>query len=128
MIFDTGAFTDNIKVIQYSSQNNAAIKPFVAEIWQNLFVVSKNEENKSVAAECVGRLTIIDPATCISGLKVRSIYFYKPCYQAALTITRKHLVTRNHQREQWSYLQFDTPSQIQLAVMMITSDLSSLTF
>lgn len=65
-----------MQVIQYSSQNNAAIKPFVAEIWQNLFVVSKNEENKSVAAECVGRLTIIDPATCISGLQVHAPYLH----------------------------------------------------
>ncbi|KAF3903459.1 hypothetical protein ABW20_dc0105140 [Dactylellina cionopaga] len=57
------------EILQHSVQKPENISGFSAEIWQHLFAAAKHDESKSIAAECVGRLAIIDPRTYIPGLQ-----------------------------------------------------------
>ncbi|KAF3930696.1 hypothetical protein ABW19_dt0208445 [Dactylella cylindrospora] len=59
------------EILQHSSQKSETIIAFSGQIWEHLFVAARHEESKSIAAECVGRLAIIDPETFIPGLKQR---------------------------------------------------------
>ncbi|KAI5811207.1 armadillo-type protein [Peziza echinospora] len=49
------------EIIQHSDTSSVDIKPYAKEMWSALFSIAKNDDSKAVGAECVGRLTIIDP-------------------------------------------------------------------
>ncbi|EWC48613.1 hypothetical protein DRE_01835 [Drechslerella stenobrocha 248] len=59
------------EILQHSVQKPENIGEFGSEIWEHLFSAAKHDESKSIAAECVGRLVIIDPGTYIPGLQQR---------------------------------------------------------
>ena len=45
------------------------LKPYAKQIWTSLFSITKNDDAKAVGAECVGRLTIIDPRSFLPELQ-----------------------------------------------------------
>lgn len=61
----------SIKEILQQDDTEAEITPFASTLWQNLVVASQLEDNKAIGAECIGRLTIIDPKTFLPQLQVR---------------------------------------------------------
>ncbi|KAG0127526.1 armadillo-type protein [Tuber indicum] len=57
------------EIIQHSDDTTANIKPYADQIWKALFSMAKNDDSKAVGAECVGRLTIIDPYSYLPELQ-----------------------------------------------------------
>jgi cullin-associated NEDD8-dissociated protein 1 len=60
-----------IKEILQQDDTEPEIIPYASTLWQNLVAASQLEDNKAIGAECVGRLTIIDPKTYLPQLQVR---------------------------------------------------------
>ena len=69
-------FLHAIKEILQHEDTESEIIPYASTLWQNLVVASQLEDNKAIGAECIGRLTIIDPKTYLPQLQV-SIPPYK---------------------------------------------------
>ena len=65
-------FLHSIKEILQHDDTESEIIPYASTLWQNLVVASQLEDNKAIGAECIGRLTIIDPKTHLPQLQVRS--------------------------------------------------------
>lgn len=61
----------SIKEILQQDDTESEIIPYASTLWQNLVVTSQLEDNKAIGAECIGRLTIIDPKTYLPQLQVR---------------------------------------------------------
>ncbi|KAF1941448.1 TIP120-domain-containing protein [Clathrospora elynae] len=59
----------SIKEILQQDDTECEIIPFASALWQNLVVASQSEDNKAIGAECIGRLTIIDPKTYLPQLQ-----------------------------------------------------------
>ena len=47
------------EILQHASGND--IGPFGDQLWKSLFAAASAEDNRAVAAECIGRLAMIDP-------------------------------------------------------------------
>jgi cullin-associated NEDD8-dissociated protein 1 len=60
----------SIKEILQQEDTESEIIPFASTLWQNLVAASQAEDNKAIGAECIGRLTIIDPKTYLPQLQV----------------------------------------------------------
>ncbi|OSS46049.1 hypothetical protein B5807_08321 [Epicoccum nigrum] len=58
-----------IKEILQQEDTESEIIPYASTLWQNLVAASQLEDNKAIGAECVGRLTIIDPKTYLPQLQ-----------------------------------------------------------
>jgi len=58
-----------IKEILQQDDTESEILPFASTLWNNLVVASQLEDNKAIGAECIGRLTIIDPKTYLPQLQ-----------------------------------------------------------
>ncbi|KAF2627364.1 TIP120-domain-containing protein [Macroventuria anomochaeta] len=58
-----------IKEILQHDDTESEIIPYASTLWQNLVAASQLEDNKAIGAECVGRLTIIDPKTYLPQLQ-----------------------------------------------------------
>ncbi|KAI8932055.1 hypothetical protein NX059_010944 [Plenodomus lindquistii] len=58
-----------IKEILQQDDTESEIMPFASTLWNNLVVASQLEDNKAIGAECIGRLTIIDPKTYLPQLQ-----------------------------------------------------------
>ena len=56
-----------------SPEGLEALKPYVPQIWPVLYghFESAEEGTRNVVAECVGKLTLLDPDTLLPKLKVR---------------------------------------------------------
>ncbi|KAF2126485.1 TIP120-domain-containing protein [Dothidotthia symphoricarpi CBS 119687] len=59
----------SIKEILQQDDSESEIIPYASTLWQNLVVASQFEDNKAIGAECIGRLTIIDPKTYLPQLQ-----------------------------------------------------------
>lgn len=46
------------------------IIPYAQSLWSNILTASQTEDNKTIGAECIGRLAIIDPKTYLPQLQV----------------------------------------------------------
>lgn len=46
------------------------IIPYAQPLWSNILTASQTEDNKTIGAECIGRLAIIDPKTYLPQLQV----------------------------------------------------------
>jgi cullin-associated NEDD8-dissociated protein 1 len=66
-------FLHSIKEILQHDDTESEIIPYASTLWQNLVVASQLEDNKAIGAECIGRLTIIDPKTYLPQLQVSSL-------------------------------------------------------
>lgn len=64
-------FLHSIKEILQHDDTESEIIPYASTLWENLVVASQLEDNKAIGAECIGRLTIIDPKTYLPQLQVR---------------------------------------------------------
>jgi cullin-associated NEDD8-dissociated protein 1 len=74
----------SIKEILQQDDTESEIIPFASTLWQNLVVASQLEDNKAIGAECIGRLTIIDPKTYLPQLQVR--FDFLKCSSVCLPI------------------------------------------
>lgn len=63
-------FLHAIKEILQHDDTESEIIPYTSTLWQNLVAASQLEDNKAIGAECIGRLTIIDPKTYLPQLQV----------------------------------------------------------
>ena len=58
------------EILQYAGKAQSDISPYTNQIWEMLLAASQAEDNKAIGAECIGRLTIIDPKTFLPMLQV----------------------------------------------------------
>lgn len=61
------------EILQYASKAKTDISPYTKQIWERLLIASQGEDNKAVGAECIGRITIIEPKTFLPLLQVLSL-------------------------------------------------------
>ncbi|KAL9612481.1 MAG: hypothetical protein Q9167_002912 [Letrouitia subvulpina] len=59
------------EILQSTGQSRTDISPYTRQIWENLLAASQAEDNKAVGAECIGRLTVIEPKTFLPLLQNR---------------------------------------------------------
>ena len=57
------------EILQYAGKAHSDISPYTNEIWKKLLVASQAEDNKILGAECIGRLTIIEPKIYLPSLQ-----------------------------------------------------------
>jgi cullin-associated NEDD8-dissociated protein 1 len=58
------------EILQQASNSSADISNYTKSIWDRLLRASQAEDNKAVGAECIGRLSVIDPKTYMPELQV----------------------------------------------------------
>lgn len=61
------------EILQYAGKAHSDISPYTKDIWKKLLKASQAEDNRVLGAECLGRLTIIEPKTYLSMLQVRPL-------------------------------------------------------
>lgn len=59
------------EILQNAGESRPLLSAYTKEIWEKLLVASQAEDNKAVGAECIGRLTIIEPKSFLPLLQVR---------------------------------------------------------
>lgn len=59
------------ELLQHPEIVRPDVAPSALKLWQALLVVSEEEDNRAVGAECVGRLALIDPVAYIPHFQVR---------------------------------------------------------
>ena len=59
------------EILQNAGSSRSDISPYTQQIWENLLAASQIEDNKALAAECIGRITIIEPTKFLPLLQVR---------------------------------------------------------
>ncbi|KAL8948722.1 MAG: hypothetical protein Q9222_005117 [Ikaeria aurantiellina] len=57
------------EILQSTGQARADILPYTQQIWDKLLAASQAEDNKAVGAECIGRLTVVEPKTFLPSLE-----------------------------------------------------------
>lgn len=57
------------EILQHRSVD-ADLLPFAQDLWKQILKASQQEDNRAIGAECIGRLTIIDPKTFLPQLQV----------------------------------------------------------
>lgn len=65
------------ELLDYSEETGAVIAAYTKEIWERLMSASKDEDNRAIGAECIGRLTVIEPETYLPLVQV-SLEDYTP--------------------------------------------------
>lgn len=55
------------EILQQDTESE--ISPFASHLWNNLVAAAQAEDNKAIGAECIGRLTIIEPKTFLPQLR-----------------------------------------------------------
>ena len=58
------------EVLQHASDSKIDISEYSQEIWNKLLNVTEDEDNKTIGAECVGRLISVEPKRYLSLLQV----------------------------------------------------------
>ena len=59
------------EILQHRNVGKTGLAPFSKQIWEKVILVSQQEDNKALGAECVGRLIVIDPKSYLAPLQVR---------------------------------------------------------
>ncbi|KAL8933048.1 MAG: hypothetical protein Q9211_005993, partial [Gyalolechia sp. 1 TL-2023] len=57
------------EILQFSGKTRPDISPYTQQMWDKLLAASQAEDNKAVGAECIGRLTVIEPKTFLPSLQ-----------------------------------------------------------
>jgi cullin-associated NEDD8-dissociated protein 1 len=113
----------SVKEILQQDGTESEIIPFVSSLWQNLVAASQAEDNKAIGAECIGRLTIIDPKTYLPQLQVsKHITSSRTCTET--NKIRGSSVTARPAFVPWLSRLFDIPLRIPMKRTMITLGLS----
>ncbi|TVY85066.1 Cullin-associated NEDD8-dissociated protein 1,C-terminal part [Lachnellula suecica] len=71
------------EILQQASNNQADIAKYTKSIWDRLLGASQAEDNKAVGAECIGRVTIIEPKKYLPELQ-RYLRDPKPTVRAMI--------------------------------------------
>ena len=58
------------ELLNHTGEAEADISPYTQEVWERLMSASKAEDNKAIGAECIGRLTVIEPETYLPLVQV----------------------------------------------------------
>lgn len=58
------------ELLDYVGQADADISAYTKDVWERLMSASKAEDNKAIGAECIGRLTVIEPETYLPLVQV----------------------------------------------------------
>lgn len=58
------------ELLQHPEVVRPDLAPSALKLWQALLIVSEEEDNRAVGAECIGRLALIDPVAYIPHFKV----------------------------------------------------------
>ncbi|KAK2767024.1 hypothetical protein FQN54_006341 [Arachnomyces sp. PD_36] len=53
------------EILQHPESVRPDVAPFATRLWEILLVVSDDEDNRAVGAECIGRLALIDPGSYV---------------------------------------------------------------
>lgn len=64
------------EILQHAVKARTDISSYTKHIWEKLLVASQDEDNKTVGAECIGRLAIMEPTTFLPLLQVRSTFIW----------------------------------------------------
>jgi cullin-associated NEDD8-dissociated protein 1 len=59
------------ELLQHPQAVRTEVAPSAIKLWQALLLVSEEEDNRAVGAECVGRLALLDPVAYIPHFQVR---------------------------------------------------------
>jgi cullin-associated NEDD8-dissociated protein 1 len=62
----------SVKEILQNSSKSKADAEYADAIWDDIIKISSSEENRTVGAECIGRLLVLNPAKYIESLQVSS--------------------------------------------------------
>ncbi|KAI4119601.1 MAG: hypothetical protein LQ345_000506 [Seirophora villosa] len=57
------------EILQFTGQARSDMSPYIKQMWEKLMAASQAEDNKAVGAECMGRLTVIEPKTFLPSLQ-----------------------------------------------------------
>ncbi|KAJ9210427.1 hypothetical protein DTO166G4_7984 [Paecilomyces variotii] len=57
------------ELLQHPEAVRQDLAPFAVKLWEILLIVSEDEDNRAVGAECIGRLALIDPVAYIPHLQ-----------------------------------------------------------
>jgi cullin-associated NEDD8-dissociated protein 1 len=79
----------SIKEILQQDDAESEIIPYASTLWQNLVVASQLEDNKAIGAECIGRLTIIDPKTYLPQLQVNPHFLHPHAHLLTILVILK---------------------------------------
>lgn len=60
------------EILQHPENVREDVAPFAKRLWEILLAASDDEDNRAVGAECIGRLSLIDPAFYIPQIQVRN--------------------------------------------------------
>ncbi len=58
------------EILRHVSKSRSDISSYTKDIWEKLSIASQSEDNKAIGAECIGRLTTIEPKTFLPILQV----------------------------------------------------------
>ena len=58
------------EILQNAGVSRSDISAYTTQIWDTLLAASRAEDNKTLGAECIGRITIIDPGTFMPKVQV----------------------------------------------------------
>lgn len=58
------------ELLDYVGQADADVSAYTKDVWERLMSASKTEDNKAIGAECIGRLTVIEPETYLPLVQV----------------------------------------------------------
>jgi len=113
----------SIKEMLQHSTAEAEILAHSKNLWDNIITAAQGEDNKSVGAECIGRLAIIDPSAYLPQLQVS---FESRQYDSTSTNRYRHISkTLNLVCAAWSSLHFVTPSRKRTLPTTVTCSPSS---
>ena len=96
------------------------VAPSAMKLWQALLVVSEEEDNRAVGAECVGRLALIDPVAYIPHFQVSYItHAFDEVLKLLLTSNRSIFLARTRTSVESSFLLSVIPSRTR-AILIAT--------
>ncbi|KAL9109813.1 MAG: hypothetical protein Q9227_005516 [Pyrenula ochraceoflavens] len=57
------------EILQHQDRVAQDVAPFAKDLWEKLFTASEADDNRAVGAECIGRLSLIEPGTYVPQLQ-----------------------------------------------------------
>lgn len=82
------------EILQHPDKVSQDVAPFANELWQKIFTTAGAEDNRAVGAECIGRLSLIEPATYIPRLQI-SLKDPKPLVRGTVITAFRYTLADN---------------------------------
>jgi cullin-associated NEDD8-dissociated protein 1 len=80
------------ELLQHPEVVRPDLAPSAHKLWQSLLVVSEEEDNRAVGAECVGRLALLDPVAYIP-------HFQVSCVRTILGVSNAYILPTGVSRQ-----------------------------